>query len=55
MSDHKTIWATWTYSRRAVLYEDHEQTKQIGWLDITGSGTWHEYLSCTRSCTADSV
>ena len=42
-SDSSTLWAVWTYSRRAVLYSDYEMTKQIGWLDVTGSGTWYEF------------
>ena len=39
----RTLWAVWTYSKRAILFADHEQTKQIGWLDVTGSGTWYEH------------
>ena len=42
-SEEKSIWAMWTYSKRAILYADYEQTKQVGWLDITGSGTFHEW------------
>ena len=42
-SDSSTLWAVWTYSRRAVLYSDYEMTQQIGWLDVTGSGTWYEF------------
>jgi len=36
------MWATWTLSKRAVLYSDEAMTNQIGWLDVTGSGTWFE-------------
>lgn len=43
VSQEKSIWAIWTYSKRAILYSDYEMTQQIGWLDITGSGTWHEW------------
>lgn len=43
MSQERSIWAVWTYSKRAVLYSDYEMTQQVGWLDITGSGTWHEW------------
>ena len=42
ISSEQKIWAMWTYSKRAVLYADHAMTKQIGWLDITGSGTWYQ-------------
>ena len=40
MTSEKKLWAVWTYSKRAVLYKDKDMTEQIGWLDITGSGTW---------------
>jgi len=43
VSNEERLWAVWTFSKRAVLYSDHEMTNQIGWLDITGSGTWYEY------------
>lgn len=43
MTHDKTLWACWTYSKRAILYSDYEMTQQIGWLDITGSGTWYEH------------
>ena len=39
----RELHAVWTYSKRALLYEDYEMEKQIGFLDITGSGTWYEY------------
>ncbi|KAL1500525.1 hypothetical protein AB1Y20_013181 [Prymnesium parvum] len=42
MTFDKVLWAVWTYSKRAILYSDYEMTTQIGWLDITGSGTWYE-------------
>ena len=42
-SSEKDIWAMWTYSKRAILYSDYDQTQQIGWLDISGSGTFHEW------------
>ena len=25
-----------------MIYSDYEMTHQIGWLDITGSGTWYQ-------------
>lgn len=37
----KSLWAVWTYSRRAVIYSDYEQTQQVGWLDVTGTGTYY--------------
>ena len=43
VSDERSLWAIWTYSRRAILYKDYEMREQIGWLDITGSGTWYEW------------
>merc|ERR1719399_2584671 len=43
VSNEKSLWAVWTYSKRAVIYSDYEMSTQIGWLDITGSGTWYEY------------
>ena len=43
VSNEQRLWAVWTFSKRAVLFSDREMTKQIGWLDITGSGTWSEY------------
>ena len=42
MTEDKKLWAVWTYSKRAVLFSDKDMTQQIGWLDITGSGTWYE-------------
>jgi hypothetical protein len=43
VSSTRVTWATWSYARRAILYSDYEMTQQIGWLDVTGSGTWHEW------------
>lgn len=43
VSSSSTLWAVWTYSKRAVLWADHEMKKQVGWLDVTGSGTWYEH------------
>ena len=42
VTTEKELWAVWTYSKRAVIYKDYEMTEQIGWLDISGSGTWWE-------------
>lgn len=42
VSSEKQLWATWGYSKRAVIYSDFDMTNQIGWLDITGSGTWFD-------------
>ena len=42
ISSSQRMWATWTLSKRAVLYSDEAMTNQIGWLDVTGSGTWFE-------------
>jgi len=42
LTSSKKLWAVWTFSKRALLFKDHEQKEQIGWLDITGSGTWFE-------------
>ena len=44
VSFDKTLWAVWTFSKRAIIYSDYEMMKQIGWLDITGSGTWYEHV-----------
>ena len=30
MSEERSIWATWTYSRRAIIYSDEAMTNQIG-------------------------
>jgi len=42
MTTEEQLWAVWTYSKRAILYSDYEMRNQIGFLDITGSGTWFE-------------
>eukprot|EP00310_Coccolithus_braarudii_P006658 CAMPEP_0183380284 /NCGR_PEP_ID=MMETSP0164_2-20130417/125856_1 /TAXON_ID=221442 /ORGANISM="Coccolithus pelagicus ssp braarudi, Strain PLY182g" /LENGTH=458 /DNA_ID=CAMNT_0025557881 /DNA_START=5 /DNA_END=1381 /DNA_ORIENTATION=+ len=42
ISNEEALWAVWTFSKRAVIYSDYEMETQIGWLDITGSGTWYE-------------
>jgi len=42
VTSEKKLWAVWTYSKRAVLFKDKDMSEQIGWLDITGSGTWYE-------------
>merc|ERR1719321_1364143 len=41
-TDEQTMWAMWTYSKRAIIYADKEETQQVGWLDITGSGMWYQ-------------
>ena len=46
ISSSQRMWATWTLSKRAVLYSDEAMTNQIGWLDVTGSGTWFEEAHC---------
>ena len=43
VSSSETLWAVWTFSKRAVLWADHAMTKQVGWMDVTGSGTWYEH------------
>jgi len=42
VSHAKEVRAAWTYSKRAILYSDYEMTQQVGFLDITGSGTYYE-------------
>ena len=42
ITHEKKLWAVWTFSKRAIIYSDKEMTTQIGWLDVTGSGTWFE-------------
>lgn len=42
VTSERQLWAVWTFSKRAVIYKDYEMTEQVGWLDITGSGTWWE-------------